>query len=335
MLRNFLTMFTVLLLTSSLAKAEAPAACTGRNLLEDLRVNDPAAAEAVLREAAAIPNSESLLWKIEAPGGQKPSWLFGTIHVTDSRVADPQQSIKDKIKDSRVLVLELKEAAYGNALTLKILERENLVFMPEQQTLWDLIPDDQEDRLRNDPLLAMIPAEFLARMQPWLVGASLATPMCEVIRKQNKFTLDQALAQRAQFANIPIEGLETIDEQLQVFSGTSLEDQVGLLLVQAASEVPTEDNFNTIVELYLSGHVSAVMPLNKRIHRSANDALSRAAENLEKNLIEKRNKVMAARAAAHIEEGGAFIAVGALHLAGDQGVVALLRRAGYKLIAAQ
>jgi len=61
------------------------AACTGRNLMVELQQNDPARYGEALKEADATPNGKGIFWKIEKAGLQ-PSWLLGSMHVTDPRV---------------------------------------------------------------------------------------------------------------------------------------------------------------------------------------------------------------------------------------------------------
>ena len=65
--------------------AAKDAACTGRNLMVELQQNDPARYGEALKEADATPNGKGIFWKIEKAGLQ-PSWLLGSMHVTDPRV---------------------------------------------------------------------------------------------------------------------------------------------------------------------------------------------------------------------------------------------------------
>ncbi|NUS19483.1 MAG: polysaccharide biosynthesis protein GumN, partial [Mesorhizobium sp.] len=80
----FFLSFLVVLLLAGRAHAEVPN-CVGTDLLAALEKNDPAAFKKVEAEAAAVPNGKGLLWKLQKPG-EKPSYLFGTMHMTDTRV---------------------------------------------------------------------------------------------------------------------------------------------------------------------------------------------------------------------------------------------------------
>jgi uncharacterized protein len=339
-MKHFLAVLLTILMsvmTLSLARAEQeiPQACTGNNLLKDLQASDPTGFSEVEKAMLATPNSGPLLWKIETKNGAKPSYLMGTAHVTDTRVTTLLDETKDKIKKSRILALELKEIANRQGMQAKMMADTERTQMPEGQTLWDVIPDDREDSIRYHPNLAMMPADMLERFQPWIVSAATAIPICEILRESVKFTLDQALAQQAQLAGIEIVGLETIAEQLSVFTSMSVKEQGEALVDQLALGLPVEDTFQTLVELYLDRKVSAMLPLMLHISQKKGRSLKPRDLEFMETMIDRRNINMAKRAAPLLDDGAAFIAVGALHLAGEKGVVQLLRNMGYKLTPAE
>jgi hypothetical protein len=330
------TAFLALLLFASVAHAET-AVCPQRNLLTELQQTDPAKAESVLKELAATPNADSLFWKIEAPNKAKPSWLIGTAHVTDPRVTDIKPEIKELIAKASTLVLELKEIANKPGMARAIARRTKLISMPEGQSLWDVIPDDKEAAIRTHPYLAPGQEELLAAHQPWVVAVMLSTPPCERNRAMVGVpTLDEKLALHAQIASVPIVGLETLDEQLGAMAGMAIEDQAEQLIATAALGADAEAYFQTVVELYLARQVAAYVPLVKlTLPQAMSESFLRSFVYFENTLIEKRNRVMAERARAFVNKGNAFIAVGALHLPGETGVVELLREAGYKVMKAE
>jgi uncharacterized protein YbaP (TraB family) len=83
-----------------------------------------------------------------------------------------------------------------------------------------------------------------------------------------------------------------------------------------------------MTDLYLTGNIGAIMPMLKDV--DPDQTLSDDdASAFEQRIILDRNKVMAERAAPILAKGNVFMAVGALHLAGDQGLVTLLREQGF------
>jgi uncharacterized protein YbaP (TraB family) len=312
------------------ASAEAPPACSGRDLLADLKTERPVDYEAVMAEAAAVPNGEALFWKIEG-NGLKPSWLLGTAHVTDPRVTELTPAMADALSGAGTLALELKELRNPQEMALASIKQASLMVLPPGQSLWDLIPDDQEALIRDNPNLPAGAAGTLFGYQPWVVAAMLSIPPCEFARKKAGLeTLDTILARASDRQHIPLEGLETVEEQLSVLSGLPVDLQVKYLLAVARLGPRTADYFETLISLYASQNVVAYMPLTKRLEPMDQDSEALMAF-VEEKLTRERNHTMARRAAGLLAQGNAFIAVGALHLPGEEGLVELIRKEGYKV----
>ena len=88
--------------------ALAAASCSGNNLLNKLRSSEPASYDEVLAAANAEKNAQAILWKIEAKG-LAPSWLFGTIHLSDDRVTKLSPAIKSALAGIKTLALEVED----------------------------------------------------------------------------------------------------------------------------------------------------------------------------------------------------------------------------------
>jgi uncharacterized protein len=318
---------------AAIAEDESPPACQGRNLYADLKQSDPQAYAEVAKAAAAKLNNGPLYWKITPPNGAKPSYLLGTAHVTDSRIATLSKTLTDRMARSKTAVFELAGVGDRMAMGAALASDTARTQMPGEQSLWDVIPDDKEPALRANPMLAKIPPDRLSHLQPWLVMMLLSSPPCEQARSESKFVLDAALSQSAQIHKVDIEGLETITEQLDVMSTLSLQDQAEMLINQSALGIPVEDTFHTLVELYIAHQVTVMEPLMLHITQKQGIARKPRDNTFMDNLITKRNKNMAARSKQYIDKGAAFIAVGALHLYGEEGVIELLRQSGYRVTA--
>jgi uncharacterized protein len=306
------------------AEEEVPRACEGRNLFEVLKASEPAKLAELQKEADATPNARNIYWKITPKNGAKPSYLLGTIHVTETRINTLDETIKDRIRKSKVLALELREIANKEELQAAFAERTDLSMMPEGKTLWDVVPDEEEAKVRANPALALVPDQVKAQFKPWMLGVMAASPVCEQLRATVKQTFDETLADVAAEANVEIVGLEKVDEQLNAIAGIPMGEQVKMLIASVSAAISAEDGHRTMVELYLDQNIAIVMPLFAYIGKT--DAFS--GDVFMDRLVDKRNALMADRAQPLIDSGDAFIAVGALHLPGKEGVVERLRRAG-------
>jgi uncharacterized protein YbaP (TraB family) len=334
MIRYLLSLF-VLFFGLLPAIAAEPPLCQGRNLLDDLKTRDAKAYEKVMAEATATPNGEAILWKIEAKTpGTPPSWLLGTAHLTDPRITTLSEKAHDALDGARVVALELAEATDQQRLAMATMGQARFLVMPPGKSMWDLIPDADEAAIKANPNLSQDRAATLDVLQPWVVAASLSIPVCEQRRQAAGLaTLDITIGGLALKRGISVEGLEKVEEQLGVFAKMPLDTQAKYLIAVARSSVHMTDYFETLIALYQRRQLAALMPLSKYIDPAANDV--EVMGFFEQDLIAKRNRTMHERAQALIDGGNAFIAVGALHLPGKDGLVELLRKSGYTVTAVE
>jgi hypothetical protein len=142
--------------------------------------------------------------------------------------------------------------------------------------------------------------------------------------------MDMALYRSAVAQHKRIEGLETIEEQLAVFDDLDESDQVGLLRETLASRDQLPVMFEELVGAYLSRDLDALLRLSERYLQ---DGDPRLAALFREAAIDSRNRRMAERMVPLLDQGGWFIAIGALHLPADGGVLARLRQRGYAVSA--
>ena len=328
MIRLPAALFAVFAL-ATMVHAEPPV-CGGTDLLAELKIKEPATYDAVMAEAGAIPNGGALFWTIERDGVE-PSFLLGTAHVTDPRVTSLTPAMTQALEGASAVALELAELGDTQKMATAILKHARLLVLPPGQTLWDLIPDADEPTIRDNPNLPPGAGAALFGYQPWVVAGMLSIPLCETERKAAQIeVLDTKIARIAGQRNIPLTGLETIEEQVSVLAGMPMDGQVKYLMAVAKLGKRSADHFETLMALYAAQNVAAYMPFVTRT-----ESLSPGDRELmalvEKDLIVKRNHRMAERAQALLASGNAFIAVGALHLPGDEGLVELIRAAGYRV----
>lgn len=313
------------------AHADTLPTCTGKNMLDEVAKTDPALYGKVMAEADATPNGQAIFWKIEGKGKVEPSWLYGTAHLTDPRINELAPGAEQAVSHASVLALELKEAVSAQQLAAAMMSRARFLAMPPGQHLWDIIDDADEAAIKGSPNFPADRASVLDAYQPWVVATMLNFPKCEQARMAaGRFGVDQTIAQKAMFADVEVVGLETVDEQIALFAGMAMNVQVRYLVAMAKSGAVMDDYIETLVQLYQRRKLAALMPLTKELKTPGSEDLELMTF-FEDDLIKKRNRIMEDRAAKLIDKGNAFIAVGALHLIGKEGLVELLRQAGYKV----
>jgi len=168
-----------------------------------------------------------------------------------------------------------------------------------------------------------VPRAEVARMKPWAAMMTLSVPP-----PKTGFFMDFSLSLRASGQGLEVVGLETLDEQLQFFEDMTLEQQLSMLDQAVAESGRVQEVHDRMVEVYLEGDLDA-------LRQETEEQLSDLDEDLRTLFltqgIEARNHRMSARLQEYLGGDTVFAAVGALHLPGDQGLLALLRIAGYRL----
>jgi uncharacterized protein YbaP (TraB family) len=126
-----------------------------------------------------------------------------------------------------------------------------------------------------------------------------------------------------------VEQLETVDEQLDLFDHLAENEQVALL----RNTVENYERMPVLVERMVVAYLDRDLDALSRIEAEtgADPALKSVRASLMRRLVEDRNVRMAQRAEPLLKTGAAFIAVGALHLYGERGMLALLARRGYRV----
>ncbi len=318
------------LLSLSPASAAEPPACTGKNLLPDLQASDPAAYAQLVGEAKTETNGEGIFWKIEKPG-TSPSYLLGTMHVTDPRVVAMPDAAQAAYEEAQTVVVESDEIADVRKASATILTRPDLTMFTDGRTIPGLLGEKDAAILAEGLKARGLSLTAVARMKPWMIMSFVALPACEMARKQAGLAfLDQKLAQDALADGKTLKGLETMIEQISALDGLPLEPQLAGLLQVVQLGDGVKDVIETMSQLYLSGQTGMIMPL-MRMPPPGVESDDNAYADFEQRIIIDRNHRMAERAAPILAEGNVFIAVGALHLPGKEGVVELLRAQGFTL----
>jgi uncharacterized protein YbaP (TraB family) len=138
--------------------------------------------------------------------------------------------------------------------------------------------------------------------------------------------LDMMLYQSALEQGKSVHGLETVEEQLNVFEALSEKDQV-LLLQDAVENFPELDALHAeLLEAYKQRDLAGLMALGEAAMQAGDQQL---ADEFQQHLVVDRNHRMSDRMQVYLRQGEVFIAVGALHLPGEEGLLNLLEQQGF------
>lgn len=304
-----------------------PSQCSGVNLLTRLASSDPTRHGRILDAAASLENGQHLLWKVER-AGLAPSYLFGTVHLTDTRVRDISQETRAALRSAKAVLLETSDIS-PQTTAAALLSAARTAVYTDGRTLDRLLTKEEFKKVQQTIDRAGVPAASARIYRPWMISMMLSASNCERRRiREGEPVLDMALAQEARIHGIPITGLETAEEQILTLASVPEDQQLEMLRANLALIDETDNLMETMVQLYLERRIGAVWELQMALAEAAGIPAS-AFDGFRQAVILDRNVKMHETARSYFEKGGAFMAVGALHLPGEDGLVALLRNAGY------
>jgi len=278
------------------------------------RADVRAAKDCVASSTLPCRHSKGLLWKIER-AGDKASYLFGTIHVSDPRVTTLPQPVQQAFDTAQSFTMEV--IVDGAGLT----HMAESMFFNDQRTLESTIGKERYAEIRHLFEVRKLPLNDLNKKKPWVIEMMLSTPA------QAGLPLDFQLQLRATLQGKPTYGLENIRDQIAVFDELPMADQVSMLEATLRYYRDTGALIEQMVQAYVARDLVRIMGLmdappgeDRRLHEAVME-----------RLLANRNVLMVQHMRARLDEGNAFIAVGAGHLAGPRGLLMLLEQNGYRV----
>lgn len=273
-----------------------------------------AAASRTAVPAAASP-AYGVLWKIER-GGTPASYLFGTVHLADTRVTNLPPLVDKTFAAAATLTTELFVDAEA------LVQLMAAMFFTAGQTLEHAVGPALYADVRAAFAERGLPLADLNKYKPWAVAMILSLPA-----PTGAAPLDLQLQLRAEQAGKPVDGLETVQEQVGVFDGLAANEQRALLDAAVRERQTAGAQLEALVQAYLARDLGRVRTMFEE--RAAADPTLR--DRLIDRLLTSRNRRMVERLHPRLQRGNAFIAVGAAHLPGPGGMLELLEREGYRV----
>ena len=319
--------------TAALAQTQT---CAGHDVLADLKAAEPQAYAAVRAAADNTENANALLWKIQRTDDpDKPaSYLFGTLHLSDDRVHKLSPVVLKAIDTARRVAVEVEDLTPTRIAEALITLREQAT-LPEDQSLDKMLTPQELEKVRERLARIELKGEAVLRVRPWVVQMALGVSECERSRRAlGRRSLDAEIENRAEVRGVGTVGLETVELQLEALAAVPDEHQLRILKASLAQLDRLDDMQETMVRLYVGRDLGAIWPLQIAVG-AKHGASSEAFEAFAQSLVVARNVQMRDRALLHLQTGGIFVAVGALHLPGRNGLVRLLQDEGYTVTAVE
>lgn len=272
----------------------------------------------VLLHLAATAQKSALLWEISGNGLQRPSYLFGTIHLlcpTDYRLSD---TVKARLAATQQLALELD---FDDPKMTTAMQRT--MTMTGGKTLKDVLGEADyalvnayfRDSLKMPltPFAGSKPFVLMSLLYPKLLGCAPKSYELEFVQLAKKDKKE-------------VIGLETVEEQMALFDKIPYEKQAEQVVKTVKDPAKARKEFADLVKLYRAEAI-------KKMPRLANR--ESGFKGYEGDLLENRNRRWIPLIEREARAMPTFFAVGAAHLGGKTGVVRLLKKAGFTLRAVE
>ncbi len=266
--------------------------------------------------------TRALLWEVKSIDGLNTVFLFGTIHVGKSSFYPLPDVVEKAFQRSAKLVVEANITDQKDAA-----EIARLIDYPKGETIEKHLPPALVARLKTQLAKHKIPFANIATMRPVMLGGLL--PIVEFVQLGYEMNqgLDLKLTQRALAEKKPIVELESSLAQIQLMTGMSMPLQEAFLenAIVMSEQGRTSDQVTGIVNAWQLGDPKLLVEISDEAARSG-----RLVRELNTILLDQRHPAMLTKIEGYIASGLThFIAVGALHLVGKDGLIESLKARGF------
>jgi hypothetical protein len=270
---------------------------------------------------AQTEEDQSLLWKISGKNLTSPSYLFGTIHMigkNDYFFTETMQAAFDATAQV-TFEINMEEMSDMGAMMPVMMK----AFMSDNITLRDLLDRESYEIVEAHFNDLGLPMMFLDRIKPMFLSALSAEDMMKTqTDNETLVSYEFELMDMARKQNKTVAGLETAEYQMSMFDSIPYDVQARMLVASIQdNDGSGDEEYRKMIDLYKAQDITAMGALITQ----EGDELA----NYEQLLLTNRNRNWIPVMARMMGTTPTFFAVGAGHLGGPKGVIALLRAAGY------
>lgn len=300
------------------------AACEGRDLREFLT---PEEATVLRAKADATPYGQGNHWI--ATKDDQTIHLIGTMHYNDQRLDVIRDRLRPVIMNADLLITEI---SWTDARSTYDRSFETL---PRSMSLRELLGIENWRTVAKAAKAINISEEDASRMHPWALALELDIPTCLQTVKDHWQGLDYRMKVVAIASGIQTESLETFGERAAILNELPMEVQIAVLMMAASPDIRKQDFLTTLIDGYFREDISFASGLAQKIWLDGlpdtdRDLWQHHFERFNALLLDARNQFWMPRI-LNRPERNIIVAFGALHLAGDNGVLNLLQQHGFTL----
>ncbi len=259
-------------------------------------------------------SEKALLWEISGNGLKGSSYIFGTVHMIPEDDYFFPDTWKEKLTSCKILALEIDI----NMSLLEQLAMAQKILLPDGKTLEHYMDSASYLEFHNYIIDSLHVKKSkwnqINKIKPIFSMSLIYEDLIDDYK-----TYETELNKLAQKNGLQIIGLETADYQIDILNSISIEEQIRILTGGELSGNPLQE-LNELVNIYKDQDLLRMLDMYKE------DDLMMRYEN---ELLIKRNQNWIPKIIETAKKEPVFVAVGAMHLPGTNGVLALLRNEGF------
>lgn len=257
-----------------------------------------------------------------AEGAANRVYILGSVHLLRAEDHPLPAALEAAYDDAEAIIMELDmddlDATYVQMTT------NRLGIIQDERTLKDFMGAALYGQAAREAVALDIPFEMLAKTEPWFAAITIEQLAMMRLGFNPMYGIEMHMTSKAAQDGKPIEGLETIDEQLAFLDGLSIGAQNDLLMQTLAEGKNIASVMDDMIRAWRIGDIAF-------LEDNMLDDMAKYPE-LFKTIVTDRNQRWVDTIAGLLDDDDDYlIIVGALHLIGDVGVPALLSRRGVRI----
>lgn len=277
----------------------------------------------------SLNTNAQLLWKITGKGLKAPSYLMGTHHLAPLSIIDSIKGMQTALNSTTQVIGELNMSDIHKPANIQLLQQKMMIECDTTlQTL--LSPSDYDTVNKFTKEYLNFDLSQMPKVKPAFISnnAVVVIYMKHIGNFNPQEQLDSYFQKQGTEKGKKIEALETLDFQLNILYNSSSLQRQAQLLVCGLSDIPQAINdLKRLTEAYIAQNLNLMLKISEERRGNSCDPSPREME----SMITARNQTWAKKLPTLIETAPSFIAVGALHLPGEEGLINLLRAQGYQI----
>jgi uncharacterized protein len=259
----------------------------------------------------------TLLWKISGKNLSRPSYLFGTMHILCADDAVLSEGLKKVVNNSDEIYFEIDLSDMkGMVNSLKYLRMNN------KTTLSDLLDSQEYAKVKSYFIkhVTAIPFGMLERFKPVLISSMLEEQSMECKTPDG---MEMEIMKTANSIHKKINGLESVEFQAQLFDSIPYKKQAEELVSYVDSAAENSKSVDSLIKVYKAQDLDKIDEMTRKDDITINEYVDL--------LLNRRNRDWVIKMRLLMPVKSLLFAVGAAHLPGEYGVIALLRKEGYQV----